>query len=118
MNSNLKFEEIVKPWGDYKRFTLNKPSTVKLLTVLPFQQLSLQTHDKREEFWRLLPGGEGIVTLGDNEYDAKPGDEFYIPYQTKHRLKAKDQTVYILEISFGDFDEDDIKRLTDDYGRE
>jgi hypothetical protein len=52
--------------------------------------------------------------------DARCGREkLFIPRQTVHRLSAVgDGPVRILEISFGEFDEEDIIRPEDAYSRE
>jgi mannose-6-phosphate isomerase len=45
-------------------------------------------------------------------------EKLFIPRETVHRLSAVGEgDVRILEISFGAFDEDDIVRLEDVYGR-
>jgi len=46
----------------------------------------------------------------------KKGEIIFIPKQTKHRLSSETNT-RILEISFGKFDETDITRYEDDFGR-
>ena len=71
-----------RPWGNFRRFTLNEPSTVKLITVEPNQSLSLQTHKNRGEFWRIV-GGNGIVEIDGIEHLASKGDEFFIPVDPK-----------------------------------
>lgn len=105
-----------RPWGSFRRFTLNEPSTVKLVSVNAGKQLSLQYHNHREEFWRILDGDPTIV-IGGNETIAKAGDEFFVPAKTNHRIRANEQNARILEIGFGAFDEADIVRLDDAYGR-
>jgi mannose-1-phosphate guanylyltransferase/mannose-1-phosphate guanylyltransferase/mannose-6-phosphate isomerase len=90
--------------------------TVKILTVKPNSVLSLQYHTQRSEFWRVI-SGEGFVVRNDEEIPAQEGDEFFIPQGTTHRLKTGDKEMRVLEISFGNFDENDIVRLEDNYGR-
>lgn len=111
---NIRDEQ--RPWGSFRRFTLNEPSTVKLVSVNAGKQLSLQYHNDREEFWRILDGNPTII-VGENETVAKEGDEFFVPKKTRHRIKANEQNVRILEIGFGAFDEADIVRIEDSYGR-
>jgi len=110
-----KYEE-KRPWGKFERFTLNRLSTVKIITVEPEQQLSLQLHHNREEFWRIL-SGEAEVIVGEETVKAKKDSEFFIPKETKHSIKTGDSRVEFLEISFGQFDERDEIRLEDKYGR-
>lgn len=105
-----------KPWGGFEQFIKNKKSTVKILTIDPHQKISLQTHKKRREFWKVLKG-PAIITLKEKKIEAQEGGEFVIPKETKHRLEAKDNQVKVLEISLGEFDKNDINRLKDKYER-
>ncbi len=105
-----------RPWGNFVRFTHNEPSTVKIITVEPNQGLSLQTHHKRSEFWKVLSGNP-IITIGDKEVTAQPGDEFFVKEETPHCIATGETKAEILEIAFGTFDEADIVRLNDRYGR-
>jgi mannose-1-phosphate guanylyltransferase/mannose-1-phosphate guanylyltransferase/mannose-6-phosphate isomerase len=109
-------EKEERPWGKFERFTLNEISTVKIITVNPKQKLSIQYHHKREEFWRFLDN-PARVTLGDKTIDVKEGDEVVIPKKTIHAVEALSKPVRFLEIAFGKFDEGDIVRLEDRYGR-
>jgi len=101
----------------FERFTHGEPATVKILTVNPRQALSLQYHNRREEFWKVLRGRAKIV-VGDAISQAREGDEFFIARKQKHQIQTSGSSVKVLEISFGDFDEKDIVRLEDRYGRE
>ncbi len=105
-----------RPWGKFIQFTHNEPSTVKIIIVELGQSLSLQFHRKRSEFWRVISGNP-TITIGDITTHANTGDEFTIPLETKHQISAEQNQVHILEISTGDFDEADIIRLSDRYGR-
>ncbi|MGH7174832.1 MAG: phosphomannose isomerase type II C-terminal cupin domain [Minisyncoccia bacterium] len=105
-----------RPWGSFDRLTLNELSTVKLLRLKPNERLSLQTHAKRSEFWRVI-SGSGTATLGTAELPAELGSEFEIPPNTPHRLAAGAEGLTWLEIALGEFDEKDEVRLADDYQR-
>lgn len=105
-----------RPWGKFEQFTHNVPSTVKIITVKPGEELSLQTHTKRDELWRILKGPMEI-TAGDTVVIANEGDEFTIEKGQKHRMKGLDGVGQVLEIALGDFDENDIVRLEDKYKR-
>lgn len=109
-------ETTKRPWGSFTRFTNNEPSTVKLLYVNHGEVLSLQYHNKREEFWKVIKGNPEI-TIGDEVVGAKEDDEFFIATGVKHRISAPENNVVILEISKGEFDESDIVRIEDKYGR-
>jgi len=105
-----------KPWGEFRRYTLNESTTVKLITVEPGQGLSKQSHRMRDELWVLLDDG-AEVEIGDKKIKPKKGEEIWIPRNLVHRLTAGEKQVRVLEISFGTFDEEDIIRYEDRYGR-
>ncbi len=105
-----------RPWGSFTRFTNNELSTVKLLYVNQGEQLSLQYHNHREEFWKVIKGSPDVV-IGNENHSASEGEEFFIGVNTNHRISAPKDNVVILEISKGEFDENDIVRVEDKYNR-
>lgn len=106
--------KVKRPWGNFQLLTMNEKTTVKILNLISGNRTSLQLHQNRSEKWFVLDG-EGLVFL-DKQISVKPHDIIFIPSKTPHRLQAvTDMT--ILEISYGQFDESDIKRLEDDYQR-
>lgn len=105
-----------RPWGSFTRFTNNEPSTVKILNINKGEEFSLQYHTHRQEFWKIIKGSPEI-TVGDKILHPKEGEEFVIEPKTNHRVFAPRDDVVILEISTGHFDEDDIVRIEDKYGR-
>lgn len=116
MKKSLKNIETVKrPWGFFTRYTKNDPSTVKIISVHAGASLSLQYHHDREEFWHIL-SGTGTVIIGKKKYVAKPGKEFSVPPQVLHRISAT-TPLQFLEIATGYFEETDIVRVQDSYGR-
>lgn len=110
------YEKEIRPWGGFERFTLNEKTTVKIVTVKAGEAISLQTHGHRDEFWRII-SGEGQITMGEDTHDARAGQQFYTVRGTKHRVTAGKEDMSFLEIAFGEFDESDITRLEDKYGR-
>ena len=112
----MKTLVIEKPWGKEDQFTQNENVTVKIISVNKNSSLSLQYHNKRAEFWHILSGNP-IITLGEKKINAKPGDEFIIKIKELHQIEALENAVQFLEIASGDFDEDDIVRIKDKYGR-
>lgn len=105
-----------KPWGWEDILALNKLCSVKILNVKPRQKFSLQKHNHRSEFWRVLEG-DCIIWLGNKKIKAKSGDEFFISTGKLHRIEALSKTAKVLEVSFGKFDKNDNTRVEDDYGR-
>ena len=107
---------VKRPWGNFRQFTRNVPSTVKILTVKAGEELSLQNHKKRSEFWHVVHG-DGIIQVGKRKKNVGEGNEFYIPEGEMHRLIAGSSGIIVLEIAMGEFDENDIIRYEDKYGR-
>ena len=107
-----------RPWGTYATLKTEEGYQVKRITVAPGQKLSLQYHHKRAEHW-MVTQGQGIVQLGDKEFETGPGEYRYIPLGEKHRLTNIGETELVLiEVQVGDYlGEDDIVRIEDVYGR-
>jgi mannose-6-phosphate isomerase-like protein (cupin superfamily) len=114
--AEFKVLEVERPWGNFRQFTHNSISTVKILTILPNEELSLQSHSKRAEFCRVI-AGSGIFEIGNVKHDAREGDEYNIAMNVKHRVIAGASGLTYLEISTGDFEENDQIRYEDKYGR-
>ena len=111
----VKFVE--RPWGSFKQFANNEPCTVSLMTVLPGQRLSLQSHTGRAELWIVIDDG-AVVQVGEMITECKAGDELWINVNEKHRLSCQgDAPVRVLEVAFGNWQQEDIKRYDDDYKR-
>ncbi len=106
-----------RPWGEFEQFCQNVPCSVKIIHVKPNEELSLQYHEFRNEFWEIIEG-EGVVVIGEDQRFVYKGDEFIIPIRTKHQIKTTYSPLVVLEIAFGHFDEKDIVRLKDKYKRE
>jgi mannose-6-phosphate isomerase len=107
--------KVEKPWGYFEQYTHNLPCTVKIITVAPGGTLSRQYHTKRDELWVVLDRGACVELDGEVLYP-EVEEKLFIPRETVHRLSSEGG-VRVLEISFGEFDEDDIVRLEDVYGR-
>lgn len=106
-----------RPWGSFQQFVLNTPVTVKVISVAPGKRLSLQRHQQRGEMWQVLDVPLRI-TVGERTWDAEPGEMVWIPVGELHRVEnTGQQDGRFLEVAFGTFDESDIERLEDDFGR-
>jgi mannose-6-phosphate isomerase-like protein (cupin superfamily) len=86
------------------------------VTVKAGEAISLQTHEHRDEFWRVIKGS-GVIRIGNKDNAAREGDSFFSPRHSEHRVEGGPEGLAFLEIAFGDFDEHDITRLEDRYGR-
>ncbi|HEX5774632.1 MAG TPA: phosphomannose isomerase type II C-terminal cupin domain [Candidatus Paceibacterota bacterium] len=106
-----------RPWGSFDRLTHGEETTVKFLDLLPEKRFSDQRHAHRSEYWVVLKGA-GTATVDGIEREVGVGDEVEIPTGAWHRLKGGPEGLRVLEIAFGAFDEKDIERRDDDFGRE
>lgn len=116
---SANYDILLRPWGFFK-ITLKTPhSQTKILHIFPKQQLSLQKHEKREEYW-VIAKGQAEVTLGSSVKKMHEGSYVFIPKGCWHRLRnisGKDNLI-VSEVQLGSyFGEDDIIRKTDDYNR-
>ncbi|MDD4877545.1 MAG: phosphomannose isomerase type II C-terminal cupin domain [Candidatus Nanoarchaeia archaeon] len=109
-----KYEE-KRPWGFFKVFADNEKCTVKILHVDAGQILSKQYHKKRDELWIMLDDTL-IAELDGKVLALKKYGEVFIPKGSVHRLSSE-KGGDVLEVSFGEFDENDIVRVEDKYGR-
>ena len=110
------YEKENRQWGNFERFTLNEKTTVKIITVNEGESISLQTHENRDEFWRVIKGS-GVIRIGDKDNEAHESSTFFCPRGSEHRVTGGAGGTVFLEIAFGDFNESDINRLEDRYGR-
>lgn len=105
-----------RPWGDFIQFTNNTPSTVKIITIKPGEITSLQRHQKRDEVWHII-SGQGTVWIGEHKQSVSDQKDFFVPKNVLHRLEGGQEPLVVLEISLGIFEENDVERLEDKYGR-
>ena len=98
----------------------------KILVVSPNSKLSWQYHHRRAEIWRVYKGEVGVSrSFDDNEKPLKKlitGDQIELKKGERHRLIGLDDFAVIAEIwqhtdPENPSDENDIVRLSDDYGR-
>ena len=107
---------VTRPWGSFKQYANNAEVTVSLMTVKAGQRLSLQSHTGRAELWIVLDDG-AEVQIDDAILHPSAGDELWIPAQSQHRLSSRGPAVRVLEVAFGNWQQEDITRYSDDYAR-
>lgn len=118
---NMKMNEELRPWGIFKVISDTELYKAKILTIFRDQSISLQYHNHRSEIWYVVSGkGSYVNCLLDKEYltcEYSSGDIIEIPQGNVHKISADTETV-IFEVQIGtSFDESDIIRLEDKYGR-
>ena len=74
----VDYEIFQRPWGFYKTTVLNDYFQSKVISVKPGQQLSLQSHNHREEHW-IVAHGKGIVQIEQSEIRIESGSSLFIP---------------------------------------
>jgi len=107
-----------RPWGTFTVLDEGAGFKVKRIEVWPGKRLSYQKHAQRAEHWVVVKG-KAKVTLDDQEVIIAPGQSIDIPIGSAHRVEnpGPDELVFI-EVQRGNYlGEDDIVRLSDDYGR-
>jgi mannose-6-phosphate isomerase len=109
----------IRPWGSFQNLDHGNGWFVKTLRVSAGKRLSLQYHRHRSEYWMLVEG-DAIATIRTDGDDSKEelsiARIFFVPKGAIHRLESKNGAV-VVEISYGNFNEEDIVRVEDDYGR-
>ncbi len=111
-----------RPWGKFEilsKFDVEGGNVcVKIITVLPKKRLSYQSHKTRAEHWTFVQG-RGEVTLDGDVQTVVAGSGINIAVAAKHRVAniSENQELVFIEISTGHFDENDIERFEDDFGR-
>ncbi|MDR1067093.1 MAG: CBS domain-containing protein [Clostridiales bacterium] len=115
----IDYEIFPRPWGFYKTTLMNDYFQSKVVTVYPGASLSLQSHNRREEYW-IIAHGTGAARIGESIISVHCGSSLFIPKGCKHRLTNSDnsENLIFIEVQIGDyFGEDDINRYEDQYGR-
>lgn len=136
-----------KPWGSYIRLRETSiPAFIgaywadsavkvklgsnrldpKILLIAPGMRLSLQYHQRRREYWRVIAGPVKIV-LGEDETSIQEmtyntGDTIEIPCGSWHRIAGLSGWSVVAELwehtnPENPSDEEDIVRVEDDFSR-
>lgn len=142
----FRYSIVERPWGYYGVYSDNEPCTSKVLYIKSNELLSMQYHFKRDQFYLCLDSGfiieysksrvpDSILEIKDDNLRsikleefleenliqevANEGDMFGFHRFVIHRAYYKGNRVYgrILDIAFGNNDENDIIRIKDKYGR-
>lgn len=84
-----------------------------LIFIRPEMGISVQIHDMREEFWKVM-GGKPIILNGNTvHYNVEDGETFEIAIHTYHTVINPHQDTFVIlkERWGGTFDEEDIERV-------
>lgn len=107
-----------KPWGYELRWGITDRYAGKVLHVKKGEALSLQYHERKDEFQYVIKGAVDIELGGPDgaltTHRMKAGDTLHVGPGTRHRLTAIEDSD-IFEVSTPEID--DVVRLDDRYGR-
>jgi mannose-6-phosphate isomerase len=114
----VEASRVDKPWGYELRWGITDRYAGKVLHVNKGEALSLQYHERKDEFQYVVKGAVDIELGGPDggltTHRMKAGDTLHITPGTRHRLTAIEDTD-IFEVSTSEVD--DVVRLEDRYGR-
>ena len=111
---------------DIKNSKIGGKMSPKILVVKPNSKLSWQYHNRRAEIWQVYKGEVGFSrSFDDNQKPLKKlitGDQIKLKKGERHSLIGLNDYAVLAEIwqhadPNNPSDEDDIVRLSDDYGR-
>ena len=116
--ARMEREHDTRPWGSYTVLDSTDRCKVKRIEVTPGKRLSYQRHAHRAEHWFVL-SGEGVVTLDGVKRAVSAGSAVDVSVGTAHRIENTGSTTLVfIEVQHGEsFEESDIVRLEDDFGR-
>jgi mannose-6-phosphate isomerase-like protein (cupin superfamily) len=123
MGRSLEFgrvdeQKVDKPWGYELRWAITDRYLGKVLHINKGEALSLQYHERKDEYLYLLKGAIDMELGRDDgkltTHRMKAGDTLHITPGTRHRMTAVEDTD-IFEVSTPEID--DVVRLEDRYGR-
>lgn len=101
MNGKLHLEKLTLKNNNYRKVVQTcKHSQLVIMSLLPSQEIGLETHNTTDQFFRVEHGTAKVV-LGKKSYNLVSGDSIIIPAGTKHNVintsksdKLKLYTVY------------------------
>lgn len=107
-----------RPWGTYESIDEGQRYQVKRITVNVGQKLSKQKHYHRAEHWTVVTG-TAVVYRDGEEILLTENQSVYLPIGCIHYLENPGKIpLTLIEVQVGPYvGEDDIVRLSDDYGR-
>ena len=144
---NIDKQDDTRPWGGFfvideaqaqkfadtyfnsipvEKLKISGKLSPKILVVAPDKRLSWQYHHRRAEIWTVIEGEAGVVTSDtDTEGELRryqSGDVITLKQGERHRLVGLTDWGILAEIwqhtdAGRPFDEEDIVRVQDDFGR-
>ena len=114
----VETSRVDKPWGYELRWAITDLYAGKVLHVNSGEALSLQYHERKDEYLYVTSGVLDIELGGPDgaltRHRMQVGDTLHITPGTRHRLTAVEDAE-IFEVSTSEID--DVVRIQDRYGR-
>jgi mannose-6-phosphate isomerase-like protein (cupin superfamily) len=114
----VEARKIEKPWGYELHWAITDRYVAKILHINKGEALSLQYHQRKDEFQYVFKGAVDIEVGGADghltTHRMSAGDTLHITPGTRHRLTAVEDAD-IFEVSTPEIE--DVVRLEDRYGR-
>ena len=113
-----ELEKSERPWGRYEVLQESATHKTKCIWMKPGARLSYQRHKFRAEHWFIVQGS-GVVTIDGVDSPVQAGDSVEFGIGVLHRLaNTGSEEIIFVEVQTGtSFDESDIERIEDDFGR-
>ena len=104
-------DKIERSWGNYKVLFELPGYKLKILTINPFEKMSLQRHFKRSEWWFVLSGSGKVIYKDGSERKLEESKWLYVPTMQWHQIvNLTGAPLIIHEVQAGECDESDIER--------
>ena len=125
-NQSQEFSNMFFSGIDVNTLKIGGKLSPKILIVSPHSKLSWQYHDRRAEIWRVYKGKVGVSRSMNDIQNPKiilnEKDKIILKEGERHRLIGLEDYAVISEIwqhtdPNHPSDENDIVRISDDYGR-
>ena len=125
-NQSQEFSNMFFSGIDVNTLKIGGKLSPKILIVNPHSKLSWQYHHRRAEIWRVFKGKVGVSRSMNDIQNPKTilneKDQITLKQGERHRLIGLDDYAVISEIwqhtdPENPSNEDDIVRISDDYGR-
>lgn len=117
--SPFRPRRVEKPWGHEQIWALTDQYCGKILVIETGRRLSLQVHERKDEWIHVLSGRLRLLLEDDAGRDVVsdlgPGQGAHVPAGRRHRYEAIARAE-LVEVSTPELD--DVIRLEDDFGRE
>ncbi|MCX7883170.1 MAG: mannose-1-phosphate guanylyltransferase/mannose-6-phosphate isomerase [Brevinematales bacterium] len=109
---------VYRPWGSYTVLEEADRYKIKKIVVNVGAALSLQRHQHRSEHW-IVVKGTALVEIEGKQQFVHENESVYVPKSALHRLSNPGKIpLEMIEVQNGEYlGEDDIERVTDNYGR-